>query len=84
MERYILNCAALNDRETAHDELLRALPLPEYYGRNLDALWDEVSCMEAEILLKNAADADGYGEIILNLLKEAAEENSRLKLTIQA
>jgi ABC-type maltose transport system permease subunit len=50
----------------------------------LDALWDVVSCMEGEIVLANTSVISGYGETILDLLKEAAEENSRLTLTIQA
>ena len=81
--QYILNGAALTEWEAAHDELMRALPLPEYYGRNLDALWDAVSCMDGEILMENAA-AGGYTEQILSLLQEAAEENPRLTLTLQA
>ena len=82
--KYTLNGAALCEREAAHDEITRALPVPEYYGRNLDALWDEVSCMEGEILVENAAAIHGYGEQILSLLREATEENPHLTLTIQA
>lgn len=82
--KYVLNGAALTDRNAAHDEIVRVLPVPEYYGRNLDALWDVVSCMEAKILIENAAAASGYGEQVLDLLREAAEENSRLTVVIQA
>ncbi len=82
--KYTINGAALTNRNAAHDEIVRALPVPEYYGRNLDALWDVVSCMEAEILVENAAAVSGYGEQVLDLFREAAEENSRLTLTIQA
>ena len=82
--KYILNGALLTEREVAHDEIVRALPLPDYYGRNLDALWDVVSCMEGEIQVKNAAAICGYGEKILSLLQEAADENSRLTLSLQA
>ena len=82
--KYILNGAALSGRDSAHDEIVRALPMPEYYGRNLDALWDVVSCMEGEILLENAAAISGYGEKILSLLQEAADENPRLSFTVQA
>lgn len=84
MKQYILNGASMATREAAHDEIVRALPLPEYYGRNLDALWDELGCLQGEILLANAASITGYGAEILTLLREAAEENPRLTLTIQA
>ena len=82
--KYILNGAAFSEREAVHDEMMRALPLPDYYGRNLDALWDVVSCMEGEILVESAASIRGYGEKILSLLQEAAEENPALTLTIRA
>ena len=65
--KYILNGAALTDRETAHDEIIRALPMSQYYGRNLDALWDEVCCMDGEILLENA-------EFVPELLLRSEEE----------
>ena len=82
--KYILNGLNMTDREAAYDEIVRTLPLPPYFGRNLDALWDVVSCMEGEIVLTNASAISGYGETILELLKEAAGENNCLTLTIQA
>lgn len=82
--KYILNGQSMAERETAYDELTRVLPLPGYFGRNLDALWDVVSCMEGEIEVINAAAVSGYAEKILALLQEAAEENPRLTVTIQA
>jgi len=76
MVRYILDGSKMVSREAAHDELQRALCLPEYYGRNLDALWDCVSSMEAEIVLSGSAqmlDALGlYGKKIVSVFEEAA------------
>ena len=82
--KYTLNARNMITRDAAYDEIARTLPLPPYFGRNLDALWDVVSCMEGEILLDNAAAATGYGEKILSLLQEAGEENPRLTFTLQA
>lgn len=82
--KYVLNGAMLVERESAYDEIVRVLPVPAYFGRNLDALWDVVSCMEGEIIIENAAAASGYAEKIHSLLQEAAEENPRFILTIQA
>lgn len=82
--KYVLNGAMLVERESAYDEIVRTLPVPAYFGRNLDALWDVVSCMEGEILLENTAAISGYGEKILALLREASEENPRLSLNIEA
>lgn len=82
--KYILNGQNMTEREAAYDELARTLPLPAYFGRNLDALWDVASCMEGEIEVVNAAAVSGYEEKILALLQEAAQENPRLTVTIQA
>ena len=82
--KYILNGLNMTDREAAYDEIVRTLPLPPYFGRNLDALWDVVNCMEGEIELINSSAISGYAEKILSLLQEAAEENSQLIVSLQA
>jgi len=82
--KYTLNGQNMVGRDAAYDEIARALPLPAYFGRNLDALWDVVSCMEGEIECINAAAVSGYEEKILSLLQEAAEENPRLTVNIRA
>ena len=43
MEIIILDGKCMRDFESAHDYLSRVLRLPEYYGRNLDALYDCLS-----------------------------------------
>ena len=79
-----MNCCTIRGENMttpaqAHAEIARALRLPEYYGGNLDALWDEVSCMRADVTLVHPAamlNALGsYGCKLLQTLYEAAEEN---------
>lgn len=73
--RYILDGNRMTDRESAHDELARALGFPEWYGRNLDALWDLVSVMEGEIMLlhpERLTELGLYGGKLLDTLREAA------------
>ena len=36
---YVLDAEKLNDREEAHEYLAKVFSLPEYYGKNLDALY---------------------------------------------
>ena len=73
-------------RKAAHEELKRAMELPEWYGRNLDALWDmlttiEVSAVLAEkdAMLEHLRD---YGQDLLDTLLEAAEENPRFRFRV--
>ena len=79
MRKCIIDGAAMLSREAAHAELARALELPEYYGGNLDALYDCASAMEAELTLLHPApmlDAlKTYGCKLLETLYEAAECN---------
>lgn len=37
---YTIDLSGVQDKAALHDTLSRILPLPGYYGRNLDALYD--------------------------------------------
>jgi ribonuclease inhibitor len=40
MRVFYVDLAGVRDKAGLHDALMRDLPLPDYYGRNLDALHD--------------------------------------------
>lgn len=85
----ILDGKAMTDRSAAHSHLAEKLALPAYYGRNLDALYDLLTELEKDtqiILLDPAAVIDNlgkYGEALLSVMQEAAEENPKLTITLQ-
>ena len=87
MRKCIIDGAAMLSRADAHAELARALELPEYYGANLDALWDCVSTMDAELTLVHPApmlDAlKGYGCKLLETLYDAAGSNSGFSFRVE-
>ena len=87
MRKCIINGAAMLSRADAHAELARALELPEYYGANLDALWDCVSTMDAELTLVRPAPMlnalKGYGCKLLATLYEAADDNAGFSFRIE-
>lgn len=43
VRRYVLEGRRIWSLEDLYDEIGRALPLPDHFGRNLDALWDVLS-----------------------------------------
>lgn len=79
----ILDAAMLRERLPAHEYLKEALALPDYYGKNLDALYDCLTELgETEIQFVNLdAAGDSYFSRVLDLFQEAREENPRLHLS---
>ena len=79
MRKSTIDGAAMLSRADAHAQLAQALDFPEHYGANLDALWDCISTMEAELTLVHPApmlDAlKVYGCKLLQTLWEAADSN---------
>ena len=63
-------------KQKGHDYLAEALDLPDYYGKNLDALYDCLTEMDCEIELINASAVD---KDIIDTFKDAADENDLLK-----
>ena len=72
-----------------HKYLHTALALPEYYGANLDALYDcltEIAEPTELVVPKKVADeADlgWYGQQFLQLLEDAGAANEALKITLR-
>lgn len=78
----ILDATMLRERLPAHDYLKEVLALPDYYGKNLDALYDCLTELdETEIQFVNLdAAGDSYFSRVLSVFQEAREENPRLHL----
>lgn len=58
--------------ERGHDYLMEVLDLPDYYGKNLDALYDclcEINC-DVELINSEFVDND-----IIDTFKDASKEN---------
>lgn len=66
--------------EKGHDYLMEALDLPDYYGKNLDALYDCLCEIDCEIELINADDVD---KDIIDTFVDASKENDYLTFEIK-
>ena len=66
-------------KKDGHDYLMEALDLPEYYGKNLDALYDCLTVIECEIVLINSEEVD---RDIIQTFEDASVENEFLKFSI--
>lgn len=57
--KYVLDATCMQERREAHEYLKKVLNLPDYYGGNLDALYDCVYDMDRpEIEIINMTEAD--------------------------
>ncbi|MDA8099936.1 MAG: barstar family protein [Nitrospiraceae bacterium] len=86
----VLDGTAVRSLEDFYDQLAARLPLPEHFGRNLDALWDVLSTeIEGpfEIAWKNShASRKAMGpdyDRVLKLLQDLKQERKDFRLKIE-
>jgi ribonuclease inhibitor len=75
----------MTDRESLHAYLKQTLALPDYYGGNLDALFDCLTEMAQPTLFRFAhlnqlQTLGDYGLALVETFRDAAEENPILEL----
>lgn len=84
---YRINGDLMHSRQEAHDEIARAMQFPEYYGRNLDALWDMLTTTSGKAVITGVSGMlnalGGYGCRLLKTFYDAAEENSRFEFSVE-
>ncbi len=82
----IIDGTKVDSRAALHETLCAQLEFPDWYGRNLDALYD---CLterfeDTEIYLRNMEALHralgGYAEAFWTVLAEAAEENPHITM----
>ncbi len=80
MKKVMIYLAEEMDRYEIHEELYQALSLPEYYGRNLDALHDCLTDIHEDTVLAVylPEDRTSYMERLCRVLRDAEEENRHL------
>lgn len=83
MQIIILDALRMQESEETHKYLKEMLKLPEYYGFNLDALYD---CLTEEggLVLKivNSETAGAYFRRVHEVMLDAAEENPELYIEL--
>ena len=85
MKTFILDGSDVMGREDLHNKLAEGLGFPEWYGGNLDALYDCLTELEeTTVRITGKRDMEitlgDYVNKVLRVLRDAAEENDRLHL----
>ena len=89
MRKIVLDIEKMRSLPMLHKYLHTALALPEYYGANLDALYDcltEIAEPTELVVPKKVADEaylGWYGQQFLQLLEDAGAANEALKITLR-
>ena len=83
-----LDGAVLKTKEELHSKIQWQLNLPDYYGRNLDALWDVLStwnkplCIEVTHIAELQNYLGDYADALFQLLNDVVQENTAVTLQI--
>lgn len=86
MKKVTIDCIGIYDRESLHFLLAEKLSFPEWYGENLDALYDCLTGIfeETEITIKNFEHLESIlGKYALSFKKvmlKADEDNERVNV----
>lgn len=89
MKVCILDGKTLENKEMLHNVLTDTLGLPDWYGRNLDALYDCLTDVqeETEIWIKNESflreHLGNYAVVLMKMIDRSAKENERIKYGIE-
>lgn len=87
MREYYINFSTITDNDSLHNKINACLSLPDYYGRNLDALYDCLTdyrnCKIYLSGMKYLLRLGEYGNSVLKVFQDAAGSCSNLKLIIE-
>jgi ribonuclease inhibitor len=81
MKTVIIDGNKIADRKILHEYLQTQLDFPSYYGKNLDALYDLLSCytkeVEIQFIHRNELEfhLEGYAKTLYNMLLEISTIN---------
>lgn len=84
MKSLALNGNTLSSKEILHPLLARELGFPDWYGGNLDALFDCLTDLteEVSITLSGIGDLSPYAQRAVKVLRAAANENPHIHLNM--
>ena len=89
MKEITINCRGFAPRSDLHKAFAEALSFPDWYGNNLDALYDQLTSIGAEtvIRLANWAEAEGtmgrYAICARRAMEDAVQANPKLKIVFE-
>lgn len=91
MNYIILDFNGIKSLWTLHEYFKEVFNLPDYYGHNMDALWDCLDCsfeFPTTIVLKNIekipSEMNKATEIMLELFEDLQRDNEKVTVQIES
>ena len=84
MREITVECASVADARQFHDALAQALEFPQWYGRNLDALHDQLTalCADTRLILRDFDSLGPFRHSFRTVLNDAEDRNPRFYVDI--
>ncbi len=88
MKTVTIDCSGIHTADALHCALAQALEFPDYYGKNLDALFDCLTeiCTDTELILNNwhalTYKLGDWSGKVLYVFRCACDENPHLTVTL--
>lgn len=77
----VLDASRMDGRRNAHEYLKEMLALPDYYGNNLDALYDCLTELpQTQVAFENTDNAPEYFKKVYRVFRDAARHNENLTI----
>ena len=85
MNTVTINCASIKNAEQFHEALARGLDFPEWYGHNLDALYDCLTSLThvTSLVFYDWDCVDAFSEGFHRALTDAEMDNPTLTVTFE-
>ena len=84
---FYLDGEKMLDRQGVHEHIKEVLGLPDYYGKNLDALYDVLNELCGEVVIKNFHDMEenlgSYAGAVMKTFVDAAAVNPEMKVRVE-
>lgn len=75
---YCIDVAGIDSVQTFHQVLAQTLSFPDWYGHNLDALYDCLTELEGCLVLESWDDTADFAQGFREVFADAQEENPDL------